>query len=118
MNRRLCGEKKACPLHTADLERLGGRAEAVPARVGGPVLRRPGVAGEVLEQLSFQLGTKIGAHARELGKDVQLSVTLRLLCGGACADIDDVHGIAESTTGMCTRAWIAVCDTSPAARTM
>ena len=50
MNRRLCGEKKACPLHTADLERLGGRAEAVPARVGGPVLRRPGVAGEVLEQ--------------------------------------------------------------------
>jgi len=49
-------------------------------------------------KLSFQLGTKIGAHARELGKDVQLSVTLRLLCGGACADIDDVHGIAESTT--------------------
>ena len=52
-------------------------------------------------KLSLALKGKLGLHRREVGRDLQISITLRLLCGGSCCDIDDLHGTAQSTSRKC-----------------
>ena len=61
--------------------------------------RRYRMIKESFTKLSFQLSAKgLGSSAREVGRDLQLSLTLRLLCGACMPDMEDLHGLAESTT--------------------